>query len=157
MAQANASGQLTERQEAQRQKFEDEDVRRKSMFDAVSDRVLGPAMNGFAEELGRGDRWVGDAPEIEARPSGSGIRSSGEFKVPGSVDGETRNVRMTVELFPTTGERFITYLQIGDKVERKTFEATGFTADDSDAADESLRAWLEAQFDKLVRRRPARY
>jgi len=157
MAQGNAGGQLTERQAEQRQKFADEDDRRRSMFDAVSERVLGPAMNEFADELGRTDRWVGEAPEIEPRPSGSGIRSTGEFKIPGSVDGETRNVRMNVECFPTSGERFITFLQIGDKVERKTFDAAAFTGDDSDAADEALRAWLEAQFDRLVRRRPARF
>ncbi|MGC1274132.1 MAG: hypothetical protein WBC44_10530 [Planctomycetaceae bacterium] len=158
MVQGNASDQVTEQQAEQRQRFEDEDARRKELFDGVSERVLGPSMSGFADELGRSERWVGDTPEIEPRPSGSGVRSMGEFTVPGSVEGETRNVRMNIELFPTTGQRFIAYLQIGDKVERKTFDASGFeTEEDRETADAGLRAWLEAQFDKLVRRRTGRF
>ena len=158
MGQVNVSEPSSERQEEQRQRFAAEDARRKELFDGIAERVLGPAMNEFAEELGRNDRWVGDAPEVETRPSGSGVRSVGEFTVPGSVDGETRNIRMNVELYPTTGERFITHLQIGDKVERKTFDSPGFESDDDrEAADAGFRDWLNAQFDKLVRRRTGRF
>lgn len=158
MAQGTTDDQRTEQQAEQRQRFDDEEARRKAMFGGVSERVLAQSMTAFADELGRSDRWVGDAPVVEPRPSGSGIRSIGEFTVPGSVDGETRNVRMNVELYPTTGERFIAYLQIGDKVERKTFDAAGFESEtDRDAADSGLRAWLDSQFDKLVRRRTGRF
>ncbi|HEX6983840.1 MAG TPA: hypothetical protein VF170_00625 [Planctomycetaceae bacterium] len=153
-----AGGGLTERQAEQRQRFEDEDARRRELFDGVAERILSPTMTAFAEELGRTGRWVGDAPVTEPRPSGSGIRSAGEFTVPGSVEGETRNVRMSVELYPTSGERFIAYIQVGDKVERKTFDAADFESDDArESADAGLRGWLEGQFDKLVRRRGGRF
>lgn len=138
----------------QRRKSDLEATRWKELFEGIDARVLSDSMGAFADELGRAGRWVGQPPTTEVRPSGSGIRSMGQFRVPGSVEGETRPVRLNAELFPTAGEKFIVHLEIGDRTERKTFEAAGFESDEErDAADAALRAWLEAQFEKLVRRR----
>lgn len=138
----------------QRRKSDIESARWKAIFDGVDERVIAPSMTAFADELGRAGRWVDEAPATEVRLSGSGIRNGGKFTVPGSVEGETRKVRINLEVFPTTGERFIVHLEVGDKTERKTFDVAGFESEEGrEAADAGLKTWLEAQFDKLVRRR----
>jgi len=138
----------------QRRKSDAEALRWKGLFDGIDERVLTSSMTAFADELARAGRWVDEMPTTEVRLSGSGIRSGGKFTVPGSVEGETRKVRVNLEVFPTTGERFIVHIEVGDKTERKTFEAAGFESEEGrEAADAGLKAWLEAQFDKLVRRR----
>lgn len=157
MAISNAEPRTPERLEElaeQRRKSDIESARWKALFDGIDERVLSAAVGGFADELGRAGRWVDEPPKTEVRLSGSGIRTGGRFTVPGSVEGETRKVRMNVELFPTPGEKFIVHLEVGDKTERKTFEAAGFESEDGqEAADAGLRTWLESQFDKLVRKR----
>ena len=140
---------------AEQRKRHDADAERwRELFEAVGERVLTPSMTEIADELARTDRWVDAPPTTEARLSGSGVKSSGQFRVPGSVEGETRPVTMTVELFPTTGDRFIAHLDVGGKVERHTFEAADFRSDETrDQADARFRAWLNSQFDKHIRRR----
>ncbi len=138
----------------QRRKSDIEAARWKAIFDGIDERVLSASMSAFADELARADRWVEAPPATEARLSGSGIRTGGKFTVPGSVEGETRKVRVNLEVFPTPGEKFIIHIEVGDKTERKTFEAAGFEGEETQAAaDAGMRAWLEAQYDKLVRRR----
>ena len=138
----------------QRRKSDVEAARWKALFDGIDERVLSASMTAFADELARNDRWVDELPATEARLSGSGIRTGGKFTVPGSVEGETRKVRINLEVFPSPGEKFIVHIEVGDKTERKAFEAAGFESEETrEAADAGLKAWLEAQFDKLVRRR----
>lgn len=152
-AEARSPQRLEELAE-QRRKSDAEALRWKGLFDGVDERVLTAAMTAFADELGRNGRWVDEPPRTEVRLSGSGVRSGGKFTVPGSVEGETRKVRINVELFPTQGDKFIVHLEVGDKTERKAFEAAGFESDETrEASDAALRTWLDAQFDKLVRRR----
>lgn len=126
----------------------------KAIFDGLDGRVLSPMMAQLAKELAESDRWGNRPPRTEPRLSGSGVKSSGQFKVPagGPAEESTRPMDVSVELFPTTNQRFIAYLDVGGKVERKTFEVSDFE-ENQDESDERFKAWLNAQFDKHIRKK----
>lgn len=126
----------------------------KAIFDGLDERLLSPMMGELAKELAETDRWVSRPPRTETRLSGSGVKSSGQFKVPagGATEDATRPMDVSVELFPTTNRRFIAYLDVGGKVERKTFEVSDFEENQAES-DDRFRAWLNVQFDKHIRRK----
>lgn len=138
----------------QAKRHEEEAVEWKAVFDGLDERVLSPKMAELANELTEAGRWADKPPRTEPRLSGSGVKSAGRFSVamPGSEEGSTRPVDVSVELFPTTNRRFIAYLDVGGKVERKTFEVSDFE-ENQDESDERFKAWLNAQFDKHIRKK----
>lgn len=136
----------------QAKKHEEDSAQWQEIFQAIDKRVLTPSMHALAEELGQSGKWVGKAPKTETRLSGTGVKSAGQFEVPGTVEGGSRPVDVSVELFPTTNRRFIAYVDVGGKVERKTFELSDFE-ENQDESDARLRGWLGSQFDKHIRKK----
>lgn len=137
----------------QTRRHDEEAAQWKDVFDTVDERVLSPKMAEIADELSQTDRWAGRPPRTQPRLSGSGVKSAGRFKVAaGGEDGATRPVDLSVELYPTTNRRFIAHIDVGGKVERKTFEADEFESD-PEQSDARFRSWLDSQFDKHIRRK----
>ena len=136
----------------QAKKHEEDAAQWQEIFEAIDERVLTPVMSEVADELGENGKWVGGRPKTATRLSGTGIKSAGQFEVPGTVEGGTRPVDVSVELFPTTNRRFVAYLDVGGKVERRTFALADFD-ENRDESDAALRSWLGSQFDKHVRKK----
>jgi hypothetical protein len=148
--------ELSEERQAQiaeqAKKHEEDAAQWHEIFGSLDERVLTPVMAEVAAELGETGKWVGSKPKTATRLSGTGIKSAGQFEVPGTVEGGTRPVDVSVELFPTTNRRFIAYVDVGGKVERKTFELSEFDENQVES-DQRLRSWLGTQFDKHVRKK----
>ena len=136
----------------QTRRYEQEAAEWQEFFRGVDERVLTPVMAALADELSQSGRWAGRQPKTEPRLSGSGVKTTGQFKIAGGEEGQSRPMDASVELYPTTNRRFIAYVDVGGKVERKTFEVSEFESD-PEQSDERLRSWLNGQFDRHIRRK----